>query len=149
MNALVFVLEVMRGETFVMQWSAVPVQIVSGHHWITILPAMFMPAVGRHYRQHDFLMDLCRGTPTDRRRGILGAYWRLYLRSCHCAFVRGLASNWVNLSRPLSESRAGVDQLPVALNPCQPRLIPLGLRGRATSDFIGKVRSARHPPAIR
>jgi hypothetical protein len=28
----VFVLELMRGETFVMQWSAVPAQIVSGHH---------------------------------------------------------------------------------------------------------------------
>jgi membrane associated rhomboid family serine protease len=41
-NAVVFVCELMRGETFVMQWSAVPAQIVSGHHWITILTAMFM-----------------------------------------------------------------------------------------------------------
>jgi membrane associated rhomboid family serine protease len=41
-NAVVFVHELMRGETFVMQWSAVPAQIVSGHHWITILTAMFM-----------------------------------------------------------------------------------------------------------
>ncbi|MGC2474882.1 MAG: rhomboid family intramembrane serine protease [Candidatus Sulfotelmatobacter sp.] len=41
-NALVFGLELMRGETFVMQWSAVPAQIVSGHRWITILTAMFM-----------------------------------------------------------------------------------------------------------
>jgi membrane associated rhomboid family serine protease len=47
-NALVFVLELMRGETFVMQWSAVPAQIVSGHHWITILTAMFMHGSWSH-----------------------------------------------------------------------------------------------------
>jgi len=41
-NVLVFVLELMRGEPFVMQWSVVPAQITSGHHWITILTAMFM-----------------------------------------------------------------------------------------------------------
>jgi membrane associated rhomboid family serine protease len=47
-NAFVFVLELMRGETFVMQWSAVPAQIVSGHHWITILTAMFMHGSWSH-----------------------------------------------------------------------------------------------------
>jgi membrane associated rhomboid family serine protease len=47
-NAWVFVLELMRGETFVMQWSAVPAQIVSGHHWITILTAMFMHGSWSH-----------------------------------------------------------------------------------------------------
>ena len=47
-NALIFVLELMRGETFVMQWSAVPAQIVSGHHWITILTAMFMHGSWSH-----------------------------------------------------------------------------------------------------
>ena len=47
-NAVVFVLELMRGETFVMQWSAVPAQIVSGHHWITILTAMFMHGSWSH-----------------------------------------------------------------------------------------------------
>src|SRR5215471_2550447 len=41
-NALVFVLELMKGETFVTQWSAIPAQISYGHHWITILTAMFM-----------------------------------------------------------------------------------------------------------
>jgi membrane associated rhomboid family serine protease len=41
-NAFVFVLELMNGERFVTQWSAIPAQIVSGHHWITILTAMFM-----------------------------------------------------------------------------------------------------------
>jgi len=47
-NACVFVLELMRGETFVMQWSAVPGQIVSGHHWTTILTAMFMHGSWAH-----------------------------------------------------------------------------------------------------
>jgi len=47
-NAVVFVLELVRGESFVMQWSAVPAQIVSGHHWITILTAMFMHGSWSH-----------------------------------------------------------------------------------------------------
>ncbi len=47
-NALVFALELMHGETFVMQWSVVPAQIVSGHHWITILTAMFMHGSWSH-----------------------------------------------------------------------------------------------------
>ena len=41
-NAFVFVLELTNGATFVTQWSAIPAQITSGHHWITILTAMFM-----------------------------------------------------------------------------------------------------------
>lgn len=47
-NAFVFVLELMRGETFVMQWSVVPAQLVSGHHGITILTAMFMHGSWSH-----------------------------------------------------------------------------------------------------
>jgi len=47
-NAVIFLLELMRGESFVMQWSAVPAQIVSGHHWITILTAMFMHGSWSH-----------------------------------------------------------------------------------------------------
>src|SRR5260370_29348386 len=34
----------MGGEAFVIQWSVIPAQIVSGHQWITILAAMFMHA---------------------------------------------------------------------------------------------------------
>src|SRR5215469_15855416 len=48
LNAFVFVLELLRGETFVIQWSAIPAQIVSGHHWITILTAMFMRGSWSH-----------------------------------------------------------------------------------------------------
>jgi membrane associated rhomboid family serine protease len=47
-NAIVFVLELMRGEAYVTQWSAIPAQIVSGHHWITILTAMFMHGSWSH-----------------------------------------------------------------------------------------------------
>ena len=41
-NVFVFVLELMDGEAFVVKWSVVPADIVSGHHWVTILTAMFM-----------------------------------------------------------------------------------------------------------
>jgi len=47
-NACVFVLELLRGDAFVIQWSAVPDQIVSGHHWITIVTAMFMHGSWSH-----------------------------------------------------------------------------------------------------
>jgi len=47
-NVFVFVLELMRGDAFVMQWSAIPSQIVSGHHWITILTAMFLHGSWSH-----------------------------------------------------------------------------------------------------
>jgi len=47
-NAVVFLLELLRGDTFVMQWSAIPAQITSGHHWITILTAMFMHGSWSH-----------------------------------------------------------------------------------------------------
>ena len=41
-NVFVFVLELMYGDAFVIKWSAVPADITSGHHWVTILTAMFM-----------------------------------------------------------------------------------------------------------
>jgi len=47
-NSLVFLLELARGEAFVLQWSAVPAQITSGHQWITILTAMFMHGSWSH-----------------------------------------------------------------------------------------------------
>jgi membrane associated rhomboid family serine protease len=47
-NVLVFMLELMRGDAFVMEWSAIPAQIASGHHWITILTAMFMHGSWSH-----------------------------------------------------------------------------------------------------
>jgi membrane associated rhomboid family serine protease len=47
-NVFVFVRELMGGEAFVNQWSAIPAQVFSGHHWITILTAMFMHASWSH-----------------------------------------------------------------------------------------------------
>ncbi len=47
-NVLVFGMELVHGDSFVMQWAAIPVQIVSGHRWITILTAMFMHASWSH-----------------------------------------------------------------------------------------------------
>jgi len=47
-NAAVFIVELMRGDAFVMRWSVVPADIVAGHHWITILTAMFLHGSWSH-----------------------------------------------------------------------------------------------------
>ena len=47
-NVCVFLLELTRGEAFVVQWSVVPAQIMSGHGWITILTAMFLHGSWSH-----------------------------------------------------------------------------------------------------
>jgi membrane associated rhomboid family serine protease len=47
-NALVFVQELIKGDAFVTQWAAIPVDVISGHRWITILTAMFMHASWSH-----------------------------------------------------------------------------------------------------
>jgi len=47
-NVFVFIRELQGGDAFVMQWSAIPDQIVSGHRFITILTAMFMHASWSH-----------------------------------------------------------------------------------------------------
>jgi len=47
-NVVVFVMELVGGDVFVMQWSETPATIVAGHHWITILTAMFMHAGWMH-----------------------------------------------------------------------------------------------------
>jgi len=48
LNALMFVLELAGGEPFVSRWSVTPAEIVAGHHWITILTAMFMHGSWSH-----------------------------------------------------------------------------------------------------
>jgi membrane associated rhomboid family serine protease len=47
-NVFVFLLELTRGDAFVMQWSAIPAQIISGHRWVTVLTAMFMHGSWSH-----------------------------------------------------------------------------------------------------
>ena len=47
-NFLVFALELEGGDAFVVKWSAVPANIMAGHHWITILTAMFMHGSWSH-----------------------------------------------------------------------------------------------------
>ena len=47
-NVLAFIAELMQGEAFVLQWSVVPAEIVAGHHWITILTAMFLHGSWSH-----------------------------------------------------------------------------------------------------
>ncbi len=47
-NALVFVIELVGGETFVTTWSLHPADIVAGRHLITILTSMFMHGSWSH-----------------------------------------------------------------------------------------------------
>jgi membrane associated rhomboid family serine protease len=47
-NIFVFVLELRGGDAFVLKWSAIPANIIAGHHWITILTAMFMHGSWSH-----------------------------------------------------------------------------------------------------
>jgi rhomboid family protein len=47
-NAVVFIFELMGGEAFVTRWSVVPADIVAGHHWITMLTALFMHGSWSH-----------------------------------------------------------------------------------------------------
>jgi len=47
-NGFVFVLELMGGDPFVTRWSVIPADITAGHHWITILTAMFMHGSWSH-----------------------------------------------------------------------------------------------------
>jgi membrane associated rhomboid family serine protease len=42
------VLELRGGDAFVLRWSVIPAQITSGHHWITILTAMFLHGSWSH-----------------------------------------------------------------------------------------------------
>lgn len=48
MNALVFLIELVGGETFVTTWSLHPADIVAGNHLITILTSMFMHGSWSH-----------------------------------------------------------------------------------------------------
>lgn len=41
-NFIVFIMELSGGQGFVTQWSAVPDNITTGHHFITLLTAMFL-----------------------------------------------------------------------------------------------------------
>jgi len=47
-NAYVFLLELGGGEAFVGRWAVIPARIEHGHHWITIVTAMFMHAGWLH-----------------------------------------------------------------------------------------------------
>ena len=47
-NFFVFVLELSGGDAFVLKWSAIPANIIAGHHWVTILTAMFMHSSWSH-----------------------------------------------------------------------------------------------------
>ena len=47
-NVAAFLAELMRGDAFAVKWSVVPADIVAGHHWITVLTAMFLHGSWSH-----------------------------------------------------------------------------------------------------
>jgi len=47
-NFVVFGLELTGGDAFVLKWAAIPANITAGHHWITILTAMFLHGSWSH-----------------------------------------------------------------------------------------------------
>jgi membrane associated rhomboid family serine protease len=47
-NVFVFICELVNGDAFVNRWAAVPANITAGHHFITILTAMFMHGSWSH-----------------------------------------------------------------------------------------------------
>ena len=47
-NGFVFLCELMGGDEFVTRWAAVPADITSGRHWLTLLTAMFMHGSWSH-----------------------------------------------------------------------------------------------------
>jgi membrane associated rhomboid family serine protease len=47
-NFLVFALELSGGDAFVLKWSVIPANILAGHHWITLLTAMFLHGSWSH-----------------------------------------------------------------------------------------------------
>jgi membrane associated rhomboid family serine protease len=48
LNVYVFLKELMYGDAFVSAWSAIPVRVLHGHGWITLLTSMFMHASWMH-----------------------------------------------------------------------------------------------------
>jgi membrane associated rhomboid family serine protease len=48
LNAYVFLRELLEGDAFVSRWAVIPVEIMHGHAWITLLTAMFMHAGWLH-----------------------------------------------------------------------------------------------------
>jgi membrane associated rhomboid family serine protease len=47
-NVYVFLKELMYGDAFVWAWSAIPVRVLHGHDWISLLTSMFMHASWMH-----------------------------------------------------------------------------------------------------
>jgi membrane associated rhomboid family serine protease len=48
LNVLIFLRELSGGGAFVRHWAVIPADIASGHHWITLLTAMFMHGSWSH-----------------------------------------------------------------------------------------------------
>jgi membrane associated rhomboid family serine protease len=90
-NAFVFVQELMKGDAFVTQWAAVPVDVISGHRWITILTAMFMHASWSHI-VGNMVFLWAFGPEMEDAMG-RGRYLVFYLVGGFCAMLAQIAAS--------------------------------------------------------
>jgi membrane associated rhomboid family serine protease len=90
-NTLVFILELMGGDAFVDRWSVVPADIVAGHHWITILSAMFMHGSWSHIIGN--MIFLWAFGPEIEERMNPGRYLAFYLIGGVVAFLVQIAAD--------------------------------------------------------
>jgi membrane associated rhomboid family serine protease len=89
-NAMVFVLELMGGDAFVKQWSAIPADIVAGRHLVTIVTAMFMHGGWMHILGNMVFL-WAFGPEIEDAMGPL-RYVAFYLLSGLVAFVAQIAA---------------------------------------------------------
>lgn len=47
-NGFVFIRELIGGDAFVLKWAAIPANVFTDHHWVTIFTAMFMHGSWSH-----------------------------------------------------------------------------------------------------
>ena len=110
-NGFVFVLELMGGEPFVTRWSVTPADITAGHHWITILTAMFMhsrvPNLGASGAIAAVMGAFLVTYPRDQIMSVLFIGWFAKITFIPAALLIGL---WfvIQLFNAVSPARASV-----------------------------------------
>ncbi len=90
LNAGVFVLELSLGDAFVTRWAAIPADIASGHHVLTIVTSMFMHGSWLHIISN--MVFLCAFGPEVEDLMTSRRYLVFYLLGGFAAAVAHIAS---------------------------------------------------------
>ncbi len=90
LNAGVFVLELSLGDAFVTRWAAIPADIASGHHVLTIVTSMFMHGSWLHIISN--MVFLCAFGPEVEDLMTSRRYLVFYLLGGFAAAVAQIAS---------------------------------------------------------